>query len=355
MTKITSIGYNVILGNTVDALNEYFASHKHNKVVIIADENTSQHCWSKIAGKVEALNNAEIIELESGEINKNLEICGHVWSTLMEIKFSRNDLVINLGGGVVTDLGGFVASTFKRGVNFIQIPTTVLAMVDAAVGGKVGVDFNGLKNIIGNFATPKAVIVDTDFLETIPPNQLRSGFAEVLKHGLIADKKYWDKARNITEFSVSEVSELIERSVQIKNEIVLGDFKDTGERKKLNFGHTIGHAIESYFLNTSTPMLHGDAVALGMLSESFLSVKHAGLPEKELDQLCVGIKKWFSIPNVSEDQFQSLLELMKNDKKNSGDSDSINFTLLNSIGKSTIDYNLSSAEVSPALHWLFKR
>lgn len=354
MKIVNSVNHDVEIGSVVDILNRYFKNNTHSKVVVIGDENTLHHCWSKIVGKVDALLNAELIELESGEENKTLEICANVWLTLTELKLSRKDLVINLGGGVVTDLGGFVANTFKRGVNFIQIPTTVLSMVDAAVGGKVGVDFQGLKNLIGNFATPNLVVVDTAFINTVSEEQLKSGFAEILKHGLIIDRSYWKLSKSVGNVSAQNLIPLIERSIEIKNEIVLNDFKESGERKKLNFGHTIGHAVETYMLNMGSPILHGHAVAIGMIAESFISMKKGYLNELNFSEIDDYLRATYAMPEFDEAKFEELIELMKNDKKNSGSS-KISMTLLDGIGESHIEESVEQEHISASLAYLFAK
>ncbi len=348
---ILSAGYEVVIGSAELILADFFDKNPKVNPVVIADENTLEHCWPKVIGRNERLNHAPIIQIESGEENKSVEVCMQVWLTLAEMKLTRNDVVINLGGGVVTDLGGFVASTFKRGVKFIQVPTSLLCMVDAAVGGKVGVDLQKMKNLVGNFATPELVVVDTEFLDTLSANQMRSGFAEVLKHGLILDKSYWTEACSASFTDIEHIRSLVSRSIELKNEIVLEDFKESGNRKKLNFGHTIGHAIETYFLESDTPLLHGEAVAAGMLAESWLSTKLSGLTEGELEQISNYIRSVYTFPILSTNAYENLIQLMKNDKKNRGDE--INCTLLNSIGESSINHKVEEQLICQALDYTF--
>lgn len=338
LSHIESKGYPVTFGPVDVALSRYFDQHPEKRPVVICDENTLEHCWPLLIGSNETLNSAEIIQLESGEENKTLEVCAQVWMTLAEMNLSRNDVIINLGGGVITDLGGFVANTFKRGVSFIQIPTTLLSMVDAAVGGKVGVDLAGAKNLVGNFATPLEVVVDVSFLKSLPLRQVRSGWAEILKHGLVLDRNYWDTTVAANWKDTDQVAELVRRSVELKNQVVLNDFKESGERKKLNFGHTIGHAIESHFLQTDTPLFHGEAIALGMLVETKLSMIHNGFPEAEFEMVESYIRGHYDFPVLTKDDWPSLLHWMKQDKKNQGGR--INFTLLQSIGASSVDHFL---------------
>jgi len=350
MRKLSSVGHDVVFGSAELILANYFEEFPDKRPIIIADENTFEYCWPKVLGSSEKLNEAEIIQLESGEEHKNLEVCTQVWMALSEMKLSRNDVIINLGGGVITDLGGFVANTFKRGVSFIQVPTSLLAMVDASVGGKVGVDLAGLKNLVGNFATPELVIIDVDFLDSLPQNQLKCGYAEVLKHGLILDRGYWDLAISDDEITLPVVKELVYRSVEIKNSIVVNDFTEQGDRKKLNFGHTIGHALETHFLGSEQPLLHGEAVAIGMIVESWLSTEAGLIDNKEFEELRDQLLKWYDIPEVNSNVYPELLDIMRNDKKNVGGK--INFTFLDAIGTARINQTASEALIIKALESL---
>ena len=240
MKEIKADNYSVWIGeNSISKLDV----SQYSKIGILVDENTKEFCLPLLS----EIKKSVIIEIKSGEENKNIDSCNLIWEALTKNCFDRNSLLINLGGGVIGDMGGFCASTYKRGIEFIQIPTSLLAMVDASVGGKLGVDFNGLKNQVGLFSNPKSVIINPKFLETLPEDELRSGFAEVVKHALIVDKNLWNHLKN-NPFQDLYWEEIIESSVQIKNKIVMSDPKEKGERKKLNFGHTFGHAIESYYL-----------------------------------------------------------------------------------------------------------
>jgi 3-dehydroquinate synthase len=298
-------------------------------VAILVDENTKKDCLSKLPN----FENSIIIEIQSGEENKNLSTCNFIWGELTKHNFDRNSLLINLGGGVIGDMGGFCASTYKRGIDFIQIPTTLLAMVDASVGGKLGIDFDGLKNQVGLFKNPKTVIIYPEFLKTLDKNQLVFGFTEVVKHALIADKEFWNTILE-TPFEKLNWNYIIETSVQIKNNIVLNDPREKGERKKLNFGHTFGHAIESFYLQKGTPIFHGQAIALGMLIES----KMSDLSELEKREITEFILSNFTLPyNPAKNK---LIAFMQNDKKNKVGK--INFSLLKGIGNCSID-NLFSA------------
>src|SRR3970040_2494442 len=257
-----------------EALNLHLKGNKYSNLFIIVDSNTNEFCLQKFLPLIETDLTIEIIEFENGEENKNIETCVQIWNVLTELGADRKTLIINLGGGVVTDLGGFVSSTFKRGLDFIHVPTTLLSMVDASVGGKNGVDLGNLKNQIGVINTPNMVIIDTQYLETLPQNEMRSGLAEMLKHGLIYDKAYWEQFLDLKAIDFADFDELIYRSVAIKNEIVSQDPTEKNIPKSLNFGHTLGNAIESYFLENEnkTTLLHGEAIAVGMILESYISL-----------------------------------------------------------------------------------
>jgi 3-dehydroquinate synthase len=278
--EVKSDGYSVFIGkDSIKSLNEYLELNtQYSTYFILVDEHTIADCLPIIMEEIPMLKDAEIIETESGEENKTIEVVTQVWYAMSDLHADRKSLVINLGGGVLTDMGGFIASTYKRGVDFINIPTTLLSEVDASVGGKLGIDLGGLKNQIGVFNFPKGVYIYPEFLQTLPDNQLRSGFAEVLKHALIKDDKYWEEVKDIEVFEHEDWTDIIAHSVQIKNKVVLNDPKESGERKILNFGHTIGHAIETYHLeNSDQPFLHGEAIAIGMVAEAILSVEKNGL------------------------------------------------------------------------------
>ncbi len=320
-----------------------------NDVVVLVDENTLKYCWPLLINENPSLSKAEIIEIESGEQNKNISICYQIWETLSQFNANRNTLFINLGGGVICDMGGFIASTYKRGIPFINIPTTLLAQVDASIGGKTGVDLNQQKNMIGTFSQAKKTIIFPGFLSTLPENHLKSGFAEMLKHALISDKDYWEKLIKVNSQKLSKKE--IEHSVQIKNKIVASDMFEKGERKILNFGHTIGHAIESFSLeNPDYSLLHGEAVAIGMICESYLSNQFNTLSDNEFEMIEKNVSNHFSKYNFLETiHFHRLIELMKNDKKNS--SNKINFTLLNKIGEASFNHEIEIEQIINALEY----
>ena len=307
---------------------------------ILVDENTHQHCLPQLITNVEVLTTAEIIEIDSGEENKTLETCTQLWEVLTELGADRQSVLINLGGGVITDMGGFVAATYKRGIRFYNIPTTLLAQVDASTGSKTGVDLGGLKNQIGLFADPQAVYINPGFLRTLPNDQLQSGFGEIIKHALIADKGYWNMVKSEVYYEVVNWGRLIRPSLDIKSSVVLKDPTEKGVRKLLNFGHTIGHALETFALENIRPLLHGQAVALGMLTEAWLSMKLTGLSVEEFNEIQLLILSNFDLFQFEEADFERIFELMGHDKKNV--SGKVRLTLLSQIGTGV--YNISCDE-----------
>lgn len=317
-------------------LQQVLLRENYSSLFIIADTNTSQYCLPNFLAQVITDIPIEIIEIEEGEINKNIETCVEVWHALTELGADRKSIIINLGGGVVTDLGGFVASTFKRGVDFINVPTSLLAMVDASVGGKTGVDLGVIKNQIGVINNPVAVLVDTTFLDTLPANQMRSGLAEMLKHGLIANKSYWEQFSDLSSLTTDDLGVLIKDSIVIKNSIVEQDPTEKGIRKALNFGHTIGHAIESYHLDNQekTPLLHGEAIAIGIIIESYLSFSENLIRVEEYEEIKNVITSIFEKVPFNENDIEKICKLLIHDKKNV--SGEVQFVLLDKIGKTVI-------------------
>lgn len=318
-------------------LNEYINQAKHSAIFILVDSNTHEHCLSRFLQRLETDQSFEIIEMEAGEESKNIETCSGIWSTLSELGADRKSLLINLGGGVVTDLGGFVASTFKRGIAYINVPTTLLSMVDASVGGKTGVDLGNLKNQIGVITQPEMVLIDSKYLNTLPANEMRSGLAEILKHGLISSEAYWKKTTNLQELTIEDLDGLISESVSIKTKVVQEDPREENQRKTLNFGHTFGHAIESHFLThpEKSKLLHGEAVAVGMIMATFISTKITDFPKEKLTSITEKILDIFPKVNLEETDFEKIVELLKFDKKNTHGN--INFVLLKDIGQPVID------------------
>lgn len=340
--QLSPIEWGPLLNSTFSSVLAPFATRK---IAILVDENTHDHCLEFLITGFEALAEAEVIMLPAGEENKVLEVCFQVWETLTEAGFGRHDLLINLGGGMVTDLGGFVASVYKRGLAFINVPTSLLGMIDAAVGGKTGIDFAGFKNQIGTFAAAQVTYIDTGFLHTLPSQEWTNGFAELLKHALISDVQLWQDLSYIQDVQKELQLETIQQGVQIKAQIVAQDPTEKGLRKILNFGHTIGHALESYYFNTATPLSHGHAVALGLLLESKLSVEQATLTKQEFLSIETRIKSIYAlqIPNDAE----GVWALMQQDKKN--DNGEVRICLLPRIGSCLFDQKLAFEDFQIAL------
>lgn len=329
-------------------------NYKNKQLFIILDENTLKYCYPQIASIINECGPIELIEIESGEQNKNIEICKGIWEALTQLKADRHALIINLGGGVICDMGAFVASTYKRGIDYINIATTLLAQADASVGGKTGIDFNGIKNQIGLFSFPKAVFVDPGFLKTLDKKQLLSGFAEIIKHALIADINLWNKIKDQEPDKHFYNEDILCHAIDIKNKIVNDDPYENNKRKMLNFGHTIGHALETFgFENPEKFLLHGEAVALGMMAETFISFKKNKIDENLHNQICRYIKKYYKSFDYDKTDFQRIIELMKNDKKNKDNK--INFTLLSGKGNATIDNYIEIPLIYDALNFLMKQ
>ena len=328
---------NITFGKSAfSKLPNHFSKKKYSSVFILVDNNTNKYCLPDFIAKT-GFENAEILKMQAGEENKNLQTCENLWKNLSNKGADRNSVLINLGGGVVTDLGGFVACTFKRGIDFYNIPTTLLAMVDASVGGKTGIDLGSLKNQIGIIEEPKQVIIDPIWLKTLSNQEIVSGFAEMLKHGIISNNKYWQTLKELPDLKISTLKEFIKPSIKIKKEVVLKDPKEKKLRKILNFGHTLGHAIESYFLinPNKNKLLHGEAIAIGMILESYLSIHCSGLNFEIARDIKTTFFKYFKKIELSTDDKKEIVKLLRHDKKNIGNK--INFVLLNSIGNPKID------------------
>lgn len=331
-------------------LNKILNQFSDKRLFILVDENTRKYCFPKIETILQSAD-FMFIEIISSEKNKSLVTVEKVWKALTENGATRSSLLINLGGGIIGDLGGFAASTFKRGMDFINIPTTLLSQVDASVGGKTGVNFLGLKNEIGVFSHPKYVLIDSSFNQTLDKRNILSGWAEMLKHALISDEKDWENLilHDIKNTGYKELNKLIDRSVKIKNRFVEEDPKEKSIRKALNFGHTFGHAFESLFMNTSEEILHGEAIAHGMICEVYLSNKICGFPENKMNNIVKYLLQTYSKPDVSISYFEKLFEFISHDKKN--DNSKINFTLLEDFGKIKIDTYCTKNNILETLNW----
>ncbi|MDP2041574.1 MAG: 3-dehydroquinate synthase [Algoriphagus sp.] len=326
------------------ALSRVLTQLSFSKLAVLTDENTQSLCLPILSSILPE--DTIFISVRSGEVQKNLETCTEIWSQMTDAALDRKALMLNLGGGVITDMGGFCASLYKRGIRFLNMPTTLLSQVDASVGGKLGVDFNGLKNHLGVFNEPETVIIAPEFLKTLPLAELRSGYAEILKHGLIRDKSYFNKLKS-TNWESQDWENLIIHSVGIKKAVVEADPKEAGLRKILNFGHTIGHAFESYFLDTKNHLLHGEAIALGMICEGFLSFEKIGFSFEELDQMTKTMIQIYGKVEFSVNELNPILDLCLQDKKNEGSS--LLFSLLNSIGDCAYNIPVNRDEIREAI------
>ena len=319
---------------------------RHDHLFVLTDETTHQCCLPVIS-HFDCMKGAQEIVIGATDSHKTLDSLSHVWSELQRMGATRHSLMVNLGGGMVTDLGGFAASTFKRGIPYINIPTTLLSMVDASVGGKTGINFGGLKNEIGVFNNANCVILDTTFLQTMDEENLLSGYAEMLKHGLIDCEEHWAQLLTLPlSTPSSDLSPLVEKSVAVKQRIVLEDPTEQGIRKALNLGHTIGHAFESLALER-TPILHGYAVAYGLIAELYLCCVKMGFPQGKMRQTVAFIKEHYGKMAITCDDYPRLIELMHHDKKNTGRD--INFTLLADIGDIRINKTATEEEIKEAL------
>jgi len=332
------------LSKLVDATN-------YSTIFILVDENTFEYCYPKFIQNLATNTRIEVIEIESGEINKNLETCIGVWNAITELGGDRKSLLITLGGGVITDLGGFVASCFKRGIDFVNIPTTLLSMVDASVGGKTGVDLGVLKNQIGLFANPKMVIIDTDYLATLTDREIKSGTAEIIKYGVTYDLHLFNEIKDNKNLNISD---LIFRSIEIKNEVVLQDPKEKNIRKILNYGHTLGHAIESFHLDSEDKenLTHGEAIAIGMVCESYISSKLLGFPSEKVNEIKKVVLSIYNKTTLLKEDFSAIMELLKHDKKNVNGQ--VNFVLLNDYENYKLDCTVTEELIVESMEFYNK-
>jgi len=351
--RIKTDGHEVVFGrHCLAEMAELLSdeSYRGVKIFILADENTLSNCLPEMISKIPILDGAEVIEIESGEESKSFEVVAGIWEVLTELGADRSSVMINLGGGVITDLGGFIAGTFKRGIRFINIPTSLLAMVDASIGGKTGINHSGLKNEVGLFNNPQGVYVDPTFLETLPKAHVLSGFAEMVKHALIFSPGYWKELQDVSLLDLPSLDQSIYRSIEIKNQIAGSDPYESGRRKILNFGHTIGHALEAYSHESDAKiLLHGEAIAIGMVCEAYISHKLEHLPEKQLKEISSFIFSFFSKVNTESFTFHRLIEIMRHDKKNRDER--INFTLLPEIGDAVFDRHAQANIVVDSLNY----
>lgn len=368
----------IIISNDIEHdLATAVAESEHDRVFVLTDDTTHECCLPKVAALL-AQYDAVPITIAHGDQHKTLAALGDVWTALQQGGATRHSLLINLGGGMITDLGGFAGATFKRGINFINIPTTLLAMVDAAVGGKTGINFGGLKNEIGAFADARFVIINTCFLDTLDAENLCSGYAEMLKHALISDERMWAEHVNfdLSQPDLTELQRMVAESIAVKERIVAEDPHEHGIRKALNFGHTIGHALEEFALQQAggavvstapenkptpsdavvstapgnRPLLHGYAVAFGLIGELYMSARKAGFPTERLHQTTRFIRENYAQTEFTCNDYPTLLNLMRHDKKNT--SGVINFTLLHNIGDIRINQTATDEEICEALDFI---
>ncbi len=333
MTKLQLSDYQIHIGNVWATFADFLKTKNYTKILVLVDEHTEGACLARFRAHFPT--DLHTIRIASGETNKTIETCQQIWQAMFTVQADRRSVLICLGGGVIGDMGGFAASTFKRGIDFIGMPTTLLSQVDSSIGGKLGIDFAAVKNSIGVFANPKAVFISSDFLTTLSAREVRSGFAEIVKHALIADAEQWATLSKINDLTTVDWDKIIVPSLKIKQKIVEIDPFEHGLRKALNFGHTIGHAIESMALETENPLTHGEAIAIGMICEAYLSTKSAGLTEVELSDITQFFLKIYGIYNIESFDTASLIALMRQDKKNDGDT--INFTFLSKIGEAVVN------------------
>lgn len=327
------------------SLSQFLAQNTYSRIIVLVDEKTNRHCFPLI--KEVLPSNFLKIQIKSGEHQKTLQTCEQIWMALTNANVDRHALMINLGGGVIGDMGGFCASTYKRGIDFIQIPTTLLSQVDASVGGKLGIDFHGFKNHIGVFQLPKAVLVDPVFIQSLSEAEKRSGFAEIIKHCLIRDVQQWEVISKLDWFE-NDFAQLIAHSIEIKKKVVEEDPKEKGLRKILNFGHTLGHAVETYLLDKGKrKILHGEAIAVGMIAESFLALKRGLINSSELEAIELYLFETYGKVAINQNEVDQIIELTLQDKKNKGKE--VLFSLLTGIGDCGYDIPVSKKEMKEAL------
>ena len=339
--------YTNLVGKTID---ELVAEMAPTNIVVLTDINTATYVYPRLAEECEAVKNATQITVKAGDTNKNIDALSEIWKGMQLAGITRHSLAINLGGGVITDMGGFAAATFKRGIRFINVPTTLLSAVDAAVGGKTGINFGGFKNEVGAFCEADAVVISSKYFSTLNSHERRSGYAEMLKHGLIKSGEIFNRLtqKDVEELSENELLELLTESVKVKEEIVKADPKEKGIRKALNFGHTIGHAFEEHSLKHGYPVSHGYAVAYGCVVEAILSHMQVGLSSNVLNVLKDYVREVYGVYEITCDDYPELISYMRHDKKNMS-QDKINFTLIKSPGDVVINCTSDDKEISAAL------
>ena len=343
----------MVISDLYSALKPYLDAPPKGQVFVLVDENTHKHCLPILA---EAMGDVacQVIVVSAGEENKALSAVEQIWSALLNGGAAREALLVNVGGGMVTDMGGFAAATYMRGIRYVNVPTSLLAMVDASSGGKTGFDYKGVKNLVGSFAMPEATLIYLPFLDTLPVNEWLSGYAEMLKHGLLDSKEHLNAllALDVNDTKCSISSEILAYNIAIKERIVTIDPQEKGARKLLNFGHTIGHAIEETYVAEGKEVKHGYCVLWGMVAELYLSVVKIGLDRQVLTQMSHLMLEYYGRPKCDCRQREKLVEWMMKDKKNRVSSE-INFSLLRTIGDGVVDQTVSREELDEALEYVF--
>ena len=359
--RVVTIGRTrIVCGGKFTSVDAFLRARRLeiSKIVILVDEHTGRLCLPLLKEGTVLLNDALVLEIPSGDLNKNIQTATGIWNEMLASKADRKTLLINLGGGVISDLGGFVAAGFKRGISYINIPTTLMGQVDASIGGKTAINFGGVKNQIGFFYTPIAVFIFPEFLKSLPSDQFRSGLAEIIKYALIADPVLWNKIKRMPVRKIEQVpdnllKEFISKTVAFKNSIVRKDFRDNGVRKVLNFGHTIGHAFESLSrMGERKSLLHGEAIAIGMICEGYLSAMKKGLDFNESEGIKKLLRSVYSHYHFTREDIPILIELMEHDKKNRDGL--IDFTFLKSIGSAVINSSCNRKEITESLEYYLK-
>ena len=346
MKKIITDSYAIEFESGYDSLIEILDKKKYSKIFLLVDENTENYCLNIFKDKTNL--NPQLIKIKSGEENKNIHTCIKIWNSLINLNADRKSLLINLGGGVITDIGGFSANTFNRGIDFVNIPTTLLSIVDASVGGKTGINQNGIKNKIGTFYDPKLVIVDTEYLKTLEQRQINSGYCEIFKHSLLSKEN--SKLEYLMDCNEINFSlDIIINSINIKNNIVVEDKYEKKLRKGLNFGHTIGHAIETHFMSSDKKLLHAEAIAIGIIIESYLSKQMYGFDIEKVDKIKNHLLTIFPKVKFNSSSINNIIKVMEHDKKNKDKQ--VNFILLSDIGKLIFDVNVPKSTILKAFEY----
>ena len=351
MREISVADYSIVYGDANRAIQGYLKGRDYSSITVIVDENTREHCLPRLDYLQSVDHN--LIEINSGEVHKILQTCETIWTQKSELYVDRHGLDINLGGGVIGDMGGFAASCYMRGIDFVQVPTTLLSQVDASIGGKLAVDFRGLKNLIGLFKNPNQVIVDPQFIKTLPREELRSGYAEMLKHALIKNADIWARLPK-GDWDETDWDSEIYQSILIKKAVVEADPTEKGLRKILNFGHTIGHAVESISFSTPTPLLHGEAIAAGMICEAHISLQRGYITTEQLDEITQGFLTIYNDIDLDLlNRADEIITVLSSDKKNRGGK--LLFSLLDHIGSGNYNIDVSHEEIKASLAYLLTR